>query len=114
VTTGCATTPGSSFTLMHSLQSPQMSRAILIIDRLPDDASKTEIDALPKSDQIDLQGLLATWESLGILVFNGEVSLETVDDFYSATIDQSWRKLRQFVHELRSATARDTRWEWFQ
>jgi hypothetical protein len=37
-----------------------------------------------------------------------------VDDFYSATIDQSWRKLRQFVQELRSATARDTRWEWFQ
>jgi hypothetical protein len=50
VTTGCATTPGSSFTLMHSLQSPQMSRAILIIDRLPDDASKAEIDALPESD----------------------------------------------------------------
>jgi hypothetical protein len=104
----------AAFALMHSLQSPQMSRAILIIDRLPDDASKTEIDALPKSDQIDLQGLLATWESLGILVFNGEVSLETVDDFYSATIDQSWRKLRQFAQELPSATARDTRWEWFQ
>ncbi len=57
---------------------------------------------------------MATWEGLGILVFDGEVSLETVDDFYSATIDQSWRKLRQFVQELRSATVRDTRWEWFQ
>lgn len=63
----------AAFALMHSLQSPQMSCAILILDRLPDDAGKTEIDALPESDQIALQGLLATWESLGILVFNSEI-----------------------------------------
>jgi hypothetical protein len=37
-----------------------------------------------------------------------------VDDFYSGTLQQSWRKLQGYVDELREATARPTRWEWFQ
>jgi hypothetical protein len=104
----------AAFALMHSLQSPQVLRAILLIDRLPDAISKADIDALPQNDQVDLLALLGTWESLGILVWNREVSLKVVDDFYSGTIDQSWRKLRRYVEELRDATSRTTRWEWFQ
>ena len=76
--------------------------------------AKAEIDALPENDQVDLTALLATWESLGILVFNHEIPLQMVDDFYSGTLAQSWRKLQRYVEELREATARPTRWEWFQ
>ena len=53
-------------------------------------------------------------ENLGILVFNHEIPLQMVDDFYSGTLQQSWRKLQRYVEELREATARPTRWEWFQ
>jgi hypothetical protein len=104
----------AAFTLMRSIQSPQMLRGILIIDRLPTDAGKEDFDALSQADQADLTALLATWESLGILVFNREVSLHTVCDFFSGTIAQSWRKLQRYVSELREQTSRDTRWEWFQ
>lgn len=104
----------AAFTLMHSIQSPQMLRGILIIDRLQDMPAKAEIDALPENDQVDVTALLATWESLGILVFNHEIPLQMVDDFYSGTLAQSWRKLQRYVEELREATARSTRWEWFQ
>ena len=76
--------------------------------------AKAEIDALPENDQVDVTALLATWESLGILVFNHEIPLQMVDDFYSGTLAQSWRKLQPYVKELREATARPTRWEWFQ
>ena len=101
----------AAFTLMHSIQSPQMLRGILIIDRLQDMPAKAEIDALPENDQVDVTALLATWESL---VFNHEIPLQMVDDFYSGTLAQSWRKLQPYVKELREATARPTRWEWFQ
>ncbi len=104
----------AAFTLMQSIQSPQMLRGILIIDRLQEAPVKAEFDALPENDQVDVTALLATWESLGILVFNREIPLQMVDDFYSGTLQQSWRKLQRYVEELREATARPTRWEWFQ
>lgn len=63
---------------------------------------------------IYLQSLLGTWESLGILVFHGEVEMRLVDDFYSGPIVHSWEKLRVFVKDVRRRTDRDTRWEWFQ
>ena len=104
----------AAFALMQSIQSPQVLRGILIIDRLQDAPAKAEIDAFPENDQVDVTALLATWESLGILVFNHEIPLQMVDDFYGGTLEQSWRKLQRYVEELREATARPTRWEWFQ
>jgi len=104
----------ATFALMHSLQTPQMLSGILLLDRLPDGVSLAEFQALPQDQQLSLIGLLGIWESLGILAFQREVSLQTVDDFYSGTTYQSWRKLDRFVEELRLDTGRATRWEWFQ
>ena len=80
----------AAFALMHSIQSPQMLLGILIINRLQNAPAKTGIDALPENDQVDVTAL------------------------YSGTLQQSWRKLQRYVEELREATARPTRWEWFQ
>src|SRR5262245_18730184 len=99
---------------MQSIQSPQMLRGSLIIDRLPETAGKAEFDALQEADQADVTALLATWESLGILVFHHEIPLQLVNDFDSGTLLQSWNKLQRYVAELRDATSRATRWEWFQ
>jgi hypothetical protein len=104
----------SAFALMQSSQSPEVLRAVLTIEHHPDTVGKAEIDALPKSDQADVIALLATWEGLGILVFNHEIPLQMVDDFYSGTVAQSWRKLQRYVKELREASSRPTDWEWFQ
>lgn len=104
----------AAYALMQSFQSPQMLRAIITLDRLPDDAPKSAIDALPTESQVDLINVMAVWESLGILVHKGEVTLAMVDDFYSGTLMQSHFKLRRYVAELRSETSRDTRWEWFE
>ena len=46
----------AAFALMHSIQSPQMLRGILIIDRLQDAPAKAGIDALPENDQVDVNG----------------------------------------------------------
>jgi len=103
-----------AFALMQSLQTPQMLRGILLLDRMPDGLSLTDINRLPEAQAEALVGLLGVWESLGILVCQREVSIDVVDDFYSGTIRQSWRKLGRYVEELRRETGRDTRWEWFQ
>lgn len=104
----------AAYALMQSFQSPQMLRAIITLDLLADDAPKATIDALPIEQQADLLNVLAVWESLGILVHKGEVTLSMVEDFYSGTIYQTARKLRRYVAEQRSETGRDTRWEWFE
>ena len=100
----------AAYALMQSFQSPQILRAIITLDSLPDDAPKSTIEALPTESQVDLINVMAVWESLGILVHKGEVTLAMVDDFYSGTLIQSHCKLRRYVAELRSETGRDTRW----
>ena len=104
----------ASFALMRSLQTRDMLRAMSLLDALPENLSKSEIEERLGDAALDLQVLLGTWESLGILVYHGEVSLDLVDDFYSGPIAQSWRKLGRLVEDIREQTHRDTRWEYFQ
>lgn len=103
-----------SFALMNSLQTREMVRALVVLDSLPAGLGKAELESRLGERFIDLQILLGTWESLGILVFHREVGLDLVDDFYSGSIVHSWLKLKRYVEELREQTGRDTRWEWFE
>ena len=58
--------------------------------------------------------LTGTWESIGVLVFHNELTLDVVDDFFSGPNVLSWNKLRPYVEHLRQRYARDTWSEWFQ
>lgn len=104
----------AAFTLMRSLQTPEMLRGLLILDRLPKGLGAEEIKSEVGDEFLHLQTLLGTWESLGILVFYGEVELDLVDEFYSGPIVHSWEKLKGVVANVRERTGRETRWEWFQ
>lgn len=89
-------------------------RGLLLLDALPEDQNREEIEAHLGDDFLYLQSLLGTWESLGILVFHGEVDLNLVDDFYGGPVVQSWQKLSGLVEDVREETGRQTSWEWFQ
>ena len=58
--------------------------------------------------------MTTTWESIGVLVFRGEVSIDLVDDFFSGPIVVSWRKLQSYFFDERRETGRETVGEWFQ
>ena len=58
--------------------------------------------------------VLNTWESVGILVFNREVSLDLVNDAYGNQIALSWTKLERYVSDLRTDLQRESLFEWFQ
>jgi hypothetical protein len=101
--------------LVRSFQSPPFSRALHRVNSLPDGADRQKIREVlgPEGeDDVFLVGL--TWESLGVLAFRREVTLDLMADFFSGAIVISWRKLHVFVEEDRRSLKRETVWEWFQ
>jgi hypothetical protein len=60
---------------------------------LPDGADAKKIGEVFGPDGEDAVYMVSlTWESLGLLVFRREVTLELVGDFFSGPIVASWRK----------------------
>jgi putative heme iron utilization protein len=85
-----------------------------LVYNLPDELSKEEVENLLGKKFHLVYALMTTWESLGILVFRGEVDLDLVDEFFSGPIKISWRKLQGHVLGEREMLGRDTIEEWFQ
>lgn len=82
---------------------------------LPDGANTKRIRESLGPDGEDAVYLVTlTWESLGILLFRRELTLDLIDDFFSGLILVSWRKLRVYVEEMRGVLRRETGAEWFQ
>ena len=85
-----------------------------IVYAMPDGLTKAEIAAQAGEDMHLVYALTTTWESLGVLVFRGELSLSLVDDFFSGPISISWRKLRPYMVGEREEQNRETIGEWFE
>jgi len=101
--------------LVRSFQNPSFTRALHHINSLPDGANRAQIrESLGDDGEDSVFVIGLTWESLGVLVFRRELTLDLMDDFFSGAIAISWRKLHVFVEEDRRALARETVWEWFQ
>jgi len=100
--------------LLRAFQTPAFAKALMLVYRLPDGLSKSEVEGRLGDDLHFVYALAATWESLGILVYRGEVSIDLVDDFFSGPIAVSWRKFRCYVLGEREETGRETIFEWFQ
>ena len=101
--------------LVRSFQSPTFSKALRRVVELPDNASAEEIRKILGSEGEDLLvHLTATWETIGVLLFHGEFTIEVIDDFFSGPILISWRKLLPYTIDLRQRYHRETWSEWFQ
>ena len=101
--------------LVRSFQSPSFTSAFRRVLSLPDDATTEQIREKLGPDGEEIVYLVTlTWESLGVMLFRGEVTIDLIDDFFSCPISISWRKLNVFVEEDRRALDRNTVFEWFQ
>jgi len=100
--------------LLRSFQTPDFAKALRAVYGMREGLTKEEIEAHVGEDMHLVYALMTTWESLGILVFRGEVSLSLVDDFFSGPITISWRKLKPYVHGERVEQNRETIEEWFE
>ena len=100
--------------LLRSFQTPEFATALRAVYALPMGLTKAEIEET-QGDKMDLvYSLMTTWESLGVLVYRGEMSLDMVDDFFSGPIRISWDKLESYVRGEREEQDRETIEEWFQ
>jgi hypothetical protein len=101
--------------LVRSFQSPAFASAFRRVISLPDGATQAQVREYLGADGEDATHIVGlTWESLGVLVFRREVTLDLVDDFFSGPISISWRKLSHYVFEQRAMLDRETAFEWFQ
>jgi hypothetical protein len=77
--------------LVRSFQSPAFTSALRRVLSLPDGANTHKIREVLGPDGEDAVYLVSlTWESLGVLVFRREVTLDMVDDFFSGPFVLSW------------------------
>jgi hypothetical protein len=101
--------------LVRSFQNPSFASAFRRVLSLPDDATTEQIREKLGPEGEEIVYLVAlTWESLGVMLYRGEVTIDLIDDFFSGPILISWRKLNVFVEEDRRALDRNTVSEWFQ
>src|SRR6266699_1536122 len=100
----------SMLELVRSFQSPAFTSALRRVLSLPDGADAAKIREVLGPDGEDAVYLVSlTWESLGVLVFRREVTLDLVDDFFSGPLVISWQKLKVYSEEWRRTLNRETR-----
>jgi len=100
--------------LVRSFQSPAFTAALRRVLSLPDGADSAKIREVLGPDGEDAVYLVSlTWESLGVLVYRREVTLDLVDDFFSGPLVISWQKLKVYSEEWRRTLDRETGNEWF-
>jgi len=100
--------------LVRSFQSPAFTAAYRRVLSLPDGADAAKIREVLGPDGEDAIYLVSlTWESLGVLVYRREVTLDLVDDFFSGPLVISWQKLKVYSEEWRRTLNRETGNEWF-
>jgi hypothetical protein len=100
--------------LLRSYQTPEFAAAFHLVLSLPNGLTAEEIERQLDGKMGLVYVLLTTLESLGVLVFRREVSLDLVDDYFSGLIHITWNKLAPYIEHLRAKESRDTLGEWVQ
>src|SRR5438128_9224995 len=105
----------SMYTLVQTFQSADFTKALHRIMELPDNLDRASIRAaIGPEGEASIYFVTTTWETIGVLVFQKELTLDLVDDFFSGPIVLTWRKLARYLGELRTERHRETLFEWFQ
>jgi len=104
----------SALYLLNSYQTGEFSQGIWTILSIPDGLTKVEIDERVGEEIKVVYLVMSTWESIGILVFHNEVSMDMVEDAFSDPITLSWQKLELYVSAIREEHQSETIFEWFQ
>lgn len=100
--------------LARSFQTPELAAAIRVVLELPEPFDQTQYDTLPEQEKNLVWMMCCSMESIGILVFRGDLPLSLVDEFFSIPVIEGWRKLSPYVEELRESVHGPQAWEWYQ
>src|SRR5437868_15077014 len=88
--------------LARSFMTPEFTDALaLVVLDMPDSVTTEVVNSYAK-DMGRVLLLAQTFEIVGILVHDGDLKLQVVDDFMGSDIITSWDKLRPWIVEYRS------------
>lgn len=100
--------------ILNAYQNKEFFSGLTQVFNLEEGMSKASIDLVFK-DKLELLYLvMSTWESIGILMYNREITIDMIDKSHSGPILQSWLKLEGYIKELRNEMDRHTMFEWFE
>jgi hypothetical protein len=100
--------------LLNSFQTEEFFQGIWLIQQFPKGQTKQQIEERLDEETKSIYLVMSTWERIGLLVFNHEISFDLVNEAYSDQIIISWQKLKKYVIDLRVELERETTFEWFQ
>ena len=100
--------------LYRTIQTPEYLRALQLLRTLPDSLTLAEAEQMPEEEWLLITHLRVTWESIGIMVYRGDVPLEWVDEFYRWAIITTWEKLGPMILEDREKVGYQGMSEWVQ
>ena len=101
-------------TLARSFQTEEFAGAIRVVLELPGPIGMDEYRELPEDHKNRIWLLFGSIESIGIMVSQGDLTLDMVDEFFSIPILEGWRKLEPYVEDLRKEFDSPQTWEWYQ
>ena len=94
-------------------QDEANSAALVRLTELPTNLPEEEFNRQVGEDLPPILSLAGMWESLGILVHRGDVSLSLVDEFFGGPIIITWEKMARYTADARKHSGPQT-FEWFQ
>lgn len=102
-----------SLETMKSYQTKDFSEGIMLIPELKQPKSFNEMRNQLNVEQCNaIHMLLTTWESLGCLIYRGEIDALLVKQLYSGPIILTWEKLHEAILDIRKVIP--TYYEWFE
>jgi hypothetical protein len=100
--------------LLNSFHTGEFLHGIGHLQELPNGLTKQEIEERFGPEIRLVYVVLSTWERIGILVFNHEISFDMIEEAYGELISISWHRLEKYVTEIREEMQRERLFEWFQ
>jgi hypothetical protein len=98
--------------LVHTIQTPEFTRAIGLVMKLPEGADVSTLKADPET-VVAVHAVAHVYESLGVLVFHRLLPLHLVDHLLGGYLRGSWKRLKPYVEARRSEVG-VMFGEWFQ
>ena len=104
----------STLYIVNSMQTKEFINGLWTIQGLQDGMNMIQIEE-KLGDKIEsIVYVMVMWETIGMLLFHHEITIDLIDDAFSGPIIFSWRKLEGYVHDFRKKMDRETHFEWFE
>lgn len=100
--------------LVRSFQTQELAAALRVVLELPGPIDNDQYRSLPERDRDLLWILFTSMESIGFLVYRGDLTLSLVDQFFSIPAVDGWKRLLPYVEAYRKENDAPQAWEWFQ